>query len=83
MPFYIMNVRPFGPRETLLWRGFILDGTSIATTPVSTFREGLTARFSPKLLFERGIFCSAVIGSLWAFLTLIKTGDEPCSVQDL
>ncbi|MBI4632815.1 MAG: MFS transporter [Deltaproteobacteria bacterium] len=61
MPFYILKISPFGPRETLLWIGFILGGTSIATAIFSPFWGGLTARFSPKLLFERGIFCSAVI----------------------
>ncbi len=61
MPFYIMKISPFGHRETLLWTGFILGGTSIFTALFSTFWGGLTARYSPKLLYERSIFCNALI----------------------
>lgn len=53
MPFYILKISPFVPRETLLWIGFILGDKSIATALFPPFWGALTARFSPKLLFER------------------------------
>jgi DHA1 family multidrug resistance protein-like MFS transporter len=67
MPFYILKISPLSHQATMLWIGMIMGGASIATTLAAPFWGGLTARMSPKFLYERAMFCSAVIILLMGF----------------
>ncbi len=60
MPFYITQISTFGPKETMLWIGMILGFPSVIGGLSSVFWGSLTSRFSPKLLFERGMFCNGI-----------------------
>lgn len=61
MPFYILKISHLGHQATTLWIGFIIGGASVTTTLAAPFWGGLAARVSPKFLFERGLFCSAIV----------------------
>jgi MFS transporter, DHA1 family, multidrug resistance protein len=61
LPFHIMRISPFGPKETMVWIGLILGSTNVIAALAASFWGGLTSRFSPKLLFERGILCNGIL----------------------
>jgi len=72
LPFYIRHVSPLDAADTLRWTGLIVGGASAAATVGSTFWGGLTDRFSPKALFERGILSHAVLVALMGFTTDVR-----------
>jgi hypothetical protein len=61
MPFYIVNVSPYGHKETMIFTGLIMGATHIATALSATFWGGLTARLRPKFLYEMGFLCNGVL----------------------
>lgn len=67
MPFYILKISHLSHQATMLWIGMIMGGASIATTLAAPFWGGLTARMSPRFLYERAMFCTAVILLLMGF----------------
>jgi DHA1 family multidrug resistance protein-like MFS transporter len=67
MPFYIAKISTFGPKETMLWIGLIMGGSSILMALTAPFWGGLTSRFRPKLLFERGLLCNGILILLMGF----------------
>lgn len=67
MPFYIVKITPFGPKETMIWTGLIMGASYIITALTAPFWGGLTSRFRPKLLYERGFFCLGVLILLMGF----------------
>ncbi|MFB3818129.1 MAG: MFS transporter [Candidatus Methylomirabilales bacterium] len=72
LPFYIQHVSTMDAADTLRWTGLIVGGASAAATVGSTFWGGLTDRFSPKALFERGILSHAVLVALMGFTTDVR-----------
>ncbi len=67
MPFYILKISHLSHQATTLWIGFIIAGAAVTTTLAAPFWGGMTARVSPKFLFERGLFCSALVILLMGF----------------
>ena len=67
MPFYILKITPFGPKETLLWTGLIMGAPSLMAALMAPVWGRLTSRFKPKLLFERAILCNGAIMLLYGF----------------
>jgi len=68
MPFHIIRISPFGPKETMVWIGMILGSSNIFAALAASFWGGLTSRFSPKLLFERGMLCNGILMFLMGFI---------------
>ena len=69
MPFFIHNISPYSSQETLIWLGFIMAAPSFVASIVSTFWGSLTARFSPKILFIRGLISHGIIILLMGFVS--------------
>jgi MFS family permease len=67
MPFYILKISPFGPKETMLWTGLIMGAPSLMAALMAPVWGRLTSRFRPKLLFERAILCNGIIMLLYGF----------------
>src|SRR4030042_1555895 len=68
LPFYIAQISPFGSKETMLWIGLIMGTPHIVTAFSAPCWGGLTSRFSPKLLFERGMLCNGILFLLMGFV---------------
>jgi len=69
LPFYILKVSPYSQRETLLWVGAIVGLTTIFTALASPVWGSLTHRYSPKMLYMRGMFTHSLMFFLMAFTT--------------
>jgi MFS family permease len=67
MPFYIIRVSPYPQRETLLWVGAIVGLGMIFTALASPIWGSLTHRYSPKMLYMRGMFTHSLMFLLMAF----------------
>jgi len=67
MPFYITQISKFGPKETMIWIGIILGSGHIMAGLTSSLWGSLTARISPKLLFERGMLCNGILFLIMGF----------------
>lgn len=77
LPFYIQELSPFDREATLLWTGWILGVTGLASTIFAPIWGGMAARVSPKRLYEIGMLLQAgfmalmgVTGSLPVLLLL-------------
>jgi len=69
LPFFIHGIGTSSPQETLIWVGLIMGAPSFAAALASTFWGSLASRFSPKVLFMRGLFSHAVIILLMGFVS--------------
>ena len=69
LPFYILKVSPYSPRETLLWIGVIVGLTTVFTALASPLWGALAHRYSPKMLYMRGMFTHSLMFSFMAFTT--------------
>jgi DHA1 family multidrug resistance protein-like MFS transporter len=67
MPFYILKVSTYGMKETILWTGMILGGTSLVAAVAAPFWGSLTTRIRPKMLFQGGMFSNGVIFCIMGF----------------
>jgi MFS family permease len=67
MPFYILKISDYSPRETMLWTGLIMGGPSLVAAFMSPVWGRLTSRFRPKLLFERALLANGIITLLYGF----------------
>jgi len=67
LPFYIIQVSPFGPKETMIWIGMIIGASSIAAAFAAPLWGKLTSRVSPKFLYEVGILSNGIICLLMGF----------------
>ena len=67
LPFYIFAVSPYSPRETLIWVGSIMGVTHLITAVASNLWGFLTSRYSPKLLFMRGVLVHTMAFLLMGF----------------
>jgi MFS family permease len=69
LPFYIFRVSPYSQRETLLWVGAIVGLTTVFTALASPLWGALTHRYSPKMLYMRGMFTHSLMFFFMAFTT--------------
>ena len=69
LPFYVHDISPWDEAATLRWTGLIMSGASIMATFVSPLWGSMTARQSPKMLFERAILSHAVALALMGVTT--------------
>jgi DHA1 family multidrug resistance protein-like MFS transporter len=69
LPFFIHDISPYSPQQTLLWVGFIMGAPSFAAALASTFWGSLTSRFSPKTLYVRGLLSHGIIIMLMGFIS--------------
>ncbi len=67
MPFYILQVSPLGPKETMIWIGMIMGAPSVTAALASPLWGKLSSRFRPKILYEVGISCNGIICFLTGF----------------
>jgi MFS family permease len=72
LPFYVQAISPLDEAATLRWTGLIVGVSSAVATFGSTFWGNLTDRFSPKLLFERGVLSHAILVALMGFVTDLR-----------
>jgi DHA1 family multidrug resistance protein-like MFS transporter len=69
MPFFIHDISQYSSQETLIWLGVIMAAPSFVASMVSTFWGSLTSRFSPKMLFIRGLVSHGIIILLMGFVS--------------
>jgi len=69
MPFFIHDISHYSAQETLIWLGVIMAAPSFVASIVSTFWGSLTSRFSPKMLFIRGLVSHGIIILLMGFVS--------------
>jgi MFS transporter, DHA1 family, multidrug resistance protein len=69
LPFYIFRVSPYSQRETLLWVGAIVGLTTVFTALASPLWGSLTHRYSPKMLYMRGMLTHSLMFFFMAFTT--------------
>jgi MFS family permease len=64
LPFYIQQISPYDREATLLWTGWILGVTGLASTIFAPVWGGMAARVSPKRLYEAGMLLQAGLMAL-------------------
>lgn len=69
LPFFILGISPYSQQKTLLWIGFVMGVSHLVTTVASNFWGILTSRFSPKMLYLRGLLSNSVLFLLMGFTT--------------
>jgi MFS transporter, DHA1 family, multidrug resistance protein len=67
IPFYILKISAFGPRETMIWTGMIMGASNAVASFTASFWGGLTSRFRPKVLFEWGMILNGILILLMGF----------------
>ena len=72
LPFYVSKISPYSPRETLIWIGWIMGASGIIIIFSSSFWGTLTSRFSPKLLYMRGLLSNLVLFLLMGFTSDLR-----------
>ena len=69
LPFFLHKVSPHSSQETLIWVGLIMGAPSLLAAIFSTIWGAATTRFSPKLLFMRGLLSHAIVILLMGFVS--------------
>ena len=69
IPFYVHKISPYSTEQTLIWVGLIMGAPAFLAAIVSTYWGSLTNRFSPKLLFLRGLLSHAIVILLMGFVS--------------
>jgi DHA1 family multidrug resistance protein-like MFS transporter len=72
LPFYILKSSPYSSQETLIWIGWIMGSSHIIVIFASNFWGALTSRFSPKLLYMRGLLANLVLFFLMGFTSDLR-----------
>jgi MFS family permease len=72
LPFYVSKISPYSPQETLIWIGWIMGSSGIIIIFASSFWGTLTSRFSPKLLYMRGLLSNLVLFFLMGFTSDLR-----------
>ena len=67
LPFYIQQISPYERGGTLMWTGWILGITGIASTVFAPIWGGMAAKVSPKRLYETGMLVQAGFMVLMGF----------------
>jgi MFS transporter, DHA1 family, multidrug resistance protein len=57
----------FGPRETMIWTGMIMGASNVVASFTASFWGGLTSRYRPKILYERGMVLNGILILLMGF----------------
>src|SRR5574337_55708 len=69
LPFYIQQISPYDREATLLWTGWILGVTGLASTIFAPVWGAMAARVSPKRLYEAGMVLQAGFMALMGLTT--------------
>lgn len=69
LPFYIRSISGLSEAATLLWTGLVLGAAPAASAIASPLWGLLTARVSPKRLYERGLLSHSLVVAAIAFTT--------------
>jgi len=72
LPFYALKISPYSPQETLIWIGWIMGASGIVIIFASNFWGTLTSRFSPKMLYMRGLLANFVLFFLMGFTSDLR-----------
>ena len=72
LPFYVLKISPYSSQETLIWIGWIMGASHIVVIFASNFWGMLTSRFSPKLLYMRGLLANLVLFFLMGFTSDLR-----------
>jgi len=72
LPFYVHAISSLDEAATLRWTGLIVGIASATAIFGSTFWARLTDRFSPKVLFERGILSHVILVALMGYITDLR-----------
>ncbi len=72
LPFYILKISPYSSHETLIWIGWIMGSSHFIVVFASSFWGMLTSRFSPKLLYMRGLLANLVLFFLMGFTSDLR-----------
>jgi DHA1 family multidrug resistance protein-like MFS transporter len=72
LPFYVHRISTLEEDATLRWLGLIMGAAPAMATFGSAFWGGLTDRFGPKGLFERGMLSHAILVILMGFTTDLR-----------
>jgi len=72
LPFYALKISPYSPQETLIWIGWIMGSSGIVIIFASNFWGTLTSRFSPKMLYMRGLLANFVLFFLMGFTSDLR-----------
>ncbi|MBP1700490.1 MAG: hypothetical protein H6Q41_5678 [Deltaproteobacteria bacterium] len=72
LPFYVLKISPYSPQETLIWIGWIMGASGFVIIFASSFWGTLTSRFSPKLLYMRGLLSNLVLFLLMGFTSDLR-----------
>ncbi len=72
LPFYVLRISPYSSQETLIWIGWIMGASHIVVIFASNFWGMLTSRFSPKLLYMRGLLANLVLFFLMGFTSDLR-----------
>jgi MFS family permease len=72
LPFYVLKISPYSPQETLIWIVWIMGASHIVVIFASNFWGMLTSRFSPKLLYMRGLLANLVLFFLMGFTSDLR-----------
>jgi MFS transporter, DHA1 family, multidrug resistance protein len=68
LPFFVHDAGGQSTEQTLVWIGLIMGAPSFVAALVSTFWGSLASRFSPKMLFMRGLLSHAILILLMGFI---------------
>jgi MFS family permease len=72
LPFYVLKISPYSSQETLIWIGWIMGASHIIIIFASNFWGTLTSRFSPKMLYMRGLLANLVLFFLMGFTSDLR-----------
>jgi MFS family permease len=61
MPFYIIKISAYTPHDTMIWIGMIMGLNSFVAAATAPVWGSLTAKFSPKGLFELAFLANGII----------------------
>jgi MFS family permease len=67
MPFYIVEISPYGVQETMLWIGMIMGLNSFIAAATAPLWGSLTTRFRPKRLFQAAFLSNGIVFLLMGF----------------
>jgi MFS transporter, DHA1 family, multidrug resistance protein len=73
MPFLILSTSSYSPEKTLIWIGIIMGSTHLVTAVASNFWGFLASRFSPKLMYLRGMIGHLVLCACMGLSTDLTT----------
>ena len=67
LPFYIISISSYSPRQTMIWIGLILGVNSFVAAAAAPFWGGMITKYRPKGLYERAFLSNGIIFLLMGF----------------